>query len=308
MSETAAPNLLDPRAISQGEALGLMARQVVEGFLSGEHKSPFRGFAVEFTQHREYAPGDDLRHLDWKVLARSDRFYLKQYEQETNFVCHLLVDGSESMRYASPARTPGTPQLSKLDFARRMAACIAYLVLHQRDAASLVLFDDAVRQFVPKTSSLGSIHSMMNLLASFEPKGQTGIGPVLHQMAATTPRRGIFVILSDLFDDEQAILDGIQHLRFAGHEVIVFHTLDPFELTFPLQGNIEFNGYEGLPKLTTRPNELRKSYLAEFDAFRQRVRFGLENNRSHYVLADTSLPLAEVLSGYLAFRERTHGR
>jgi uncharacterized protein (DUF58 family) len=297
-------NLLDAKAISQGETLGLLARQVVEGFLSGEHKSPFRGFAIEFTQHREYTPGDDLRHLDWKVLARSDRFYLKQYEQETNFVCHILLDASESMKYASPPA--GRP--SKLEYGKRLAASLAYLVLHQRDAASLVVFDEAVQRHVPRTGSLGSIHKMMALLAGFEPTARTSIGPVLHQMAGTTPRRGIFVIISDFFDDEQAILDGIQHLRFLGHEVIVFHTLDPWELTFPFQGNVEFNGYEALPKILTRPNELRKSYLAEFEAFRKRVQFGCEKNKSHYVLANTGHTLAEMLAGYLAFRERTHGR
>jgi uncharacterized protein (DUF58 family) len=305
MSDTS-ETLLDPRSIAQGEALGLLARQVVEGFLSGEHKSPFRGFAIEFHQHREYAPGDDLRHLDWKVLARSDRFYLKQYEQETNFVCHVLVDASESMNYASKGRP------TKLQYARQLAACLCYLVLHQRDACSLVLFDSSVRRYVPRTSSLASIHSILSLLASTEPApgeaGRTSMGPVLHQLAASNPRKGIFVIVSDLLDDEEAVLSGIQHLRFLGHEVIVFHTLDPFELTFPFTGNVEFDGFEAPAKVLTRPNELRKSYLAEFDAFRQRVRFNLEKNKSHYVLADTSHPLAETLGGYLAFREKTHGR
>lgn len=305
MSDTGG-KLLDSKAVAQGEALGLLARQVVEGFLSGEHKSPFRGFAIEFTQHREYAPGDDLRHVDWKVLGRTDRFYLKQYEQETNFVCHLLVDGSESMKYASK----GGP--SKLQYARQLAACLAYLVLHQRDAASLVLFDNAVQRYVPRTGSLGSIHSIMATLAGFDPAagtaGATALGPVLHRMAGTNPRKAVFVIISDLLDDEAAIADGIQHLRFIGHEVIVFHTLDPWELTFPFTGNVEFNGYEGAAKLTTRPAELRKTYLAEFNAFLGRVRRACENNKSHYVLADTSHPLHETLSAYLAFREKSHGR
>lgn len=309
MSE-ADSGLLDARAVSQGEALGLMARQVVEGFLSGEHKSPFRGFAVEFTQHREYAPGDDLRHLDWKVLGRTDRYYLKQYEQETNFVAHVVVDASESMKYGSK-RPDGTRE-SKLQYARKLAACLAYLVLKQRDAASLVLFDREVRKYVPRTGALGSVHPMMALLAATEPaegeSGGTNVGAVLHQLAATNPRKGIVVLISDLFDDERAVLDGIQHCRFVGHEVVVFHVLDPWEMTFPFRGNVEFNGYEGLPKIATRPNELRASYLAEFDAFRQRVRLGCEQNKVHYVLADTGKPLAETLGGYLAFRERTHGR
>ncbi|MFN4243440.1 MAG: DUF58 domain-containing protein [Tepidisphaerales bacterium] len=306
--------LIDPQAVAQGEALGLLARQVVEGFLSGEHKSPFRGFAVEFTQHREYTPGDDLRHLDWKVLARNDRFYLKQYEQETNFVCHLLVDGSASMAYGGEATRPGDVLTSgsKLHYACRLAASLAYLVLHQRDAVSLLLFDRDVRRYVPRTTAPGSIHTLMRLLATYMPAtgeaGATAVGAVLHQLAATTPRRGIVVVISDLLDDEAAVLRGIQHVRFVGHEVIVFHTLHPDELTLPFRGNVEFVGLEGGTPLLTRPSELRRTYLAEVEGFMTRTRLACESNRCHYVLADTSRPLAETLAGYLALRERTHVR
>lgn len=302
--------LLDPQAIAQGEALGLLARQVVEGFLSGDHKSPFRGFAVEFTQHREYAPGDDLRHLDWKVLARSDRFYLKQYEQETNFVCHLLVDASESMAYGGPETRPDLPpsDQSKLRYACRLAATLAYLVLHQRDAVSLTLFDQTVRRYVPRTSAPGSMSTLLRLLATYRPArsgdGATRLGGVLHELAATQPRRGIVVILSDLLDDEAAVLKGLQHLRFVGHEVIVFHTLHPDELTLPFRGNVEFLGLEGVSPLQTRPADLRLTYLDELRGFITRTRLACENNRCHYVLADTGRPLAETLAGYLAFRER----
>lgn len=294
-------NLLDAEAIAQGEALGVWASGVVEGFLAGEHRSPFRGFAVEFVQHREYSPGDDLRHLDWKVLARSERYYLKQYEQETNFVCHILVDGSESMSFAGARRE------SKLRFASRLAACLAYLVLWQRDAVSLALFDSDVREYVPRTSALASVHEMMRLLAAYQAAEgvKTDLGGVLHRMAASTPRRGIVVVISDLLDEEESVLKGIQHLKFGsggsgGHEVIVFHTLDPAELEFRFDGNVEFEGYEGGGKLQTRPGEIRASYLKEFGAFRERVRLGCEQNNCRYVLADTSRPVAEVLGEYLA--------
>jgi uncharacterized protein (DUF58 family) len=309
-------NLLDPTAIQRAEALGLQARYVVEGYLAGEHKSPFRGFSVEFTQHREYVPGDDIRHLDWKVLGRTDRYYLKQYEQETNYIAHILLDGSESMRYGSGtkgmhggARKDVMPApSSKFDYGKMMAACLAYLILHQRDATAVGLFDTSVRNYIPRTGNLASIHNIMSTLAAFDPSQGTAISGVLHQIAGQIRRKGIVILISDLFDDEQAVLDGIQHLRFAGSEVIVFHTMDPYELEFPFAGNVEFNGLENFPKLTTRPREIRKSYLKEVEDFQARLREGCERNSTHYVPVNTGHPLHEVLSGYLAFRLRTTTR
>ena len=295
--------LLDPQTINQAEALGLHARTVVEGFMSGNHASPFKGFSIEFTQHREYVPGDDTRHLDWKVLGRTDRYYIKQYEQETNYVAHVVVDGSESMKFAG-----GATKLSKFDFARVMAACICYLVLRQRDAVSLNLFDGEMRVHVPRTGNLASIRPIMESLSAFQPTRGTNIAAALHQIAATQKRRGIVILLSDLFDDEEAVLDGIRHLRFGGHEVIVFHTLDHDELDFPFAGAVEFDGLEAGGKLLTRPTEIRKSYLKQLQQFRDRLRDGCERNNTHYLLADTSHPLHEVLTAYLAFRHRTNLR
>ena len=269
--------------------------------MAGEHKSPFRGFAVEFTQHREYVPGDDIRHLDWKVLGRTDRYYLKQYEQETNYVAHILLDGSESMKYGSGA-------ITKLHYGKMMAACLSYLILYQRDAVSVGVFDTTMRHALPRTGNLGSIHNIMNMLAAFEPQEQTSIGTILHETAGQIRRKGITILISDLFDDEDRILEGIQHLRFGGNEVIVFHTLDPFELTFPFQGMVEFEGFERIPRIMTRPKEIRRSYLREMDAFRRRIKEGCERNNVHHILVNTSQPLHEVLSGYLAFRLKTTTR
>src|SRR4051794_11163805 len=167
-----AAHLLDAEAVAQAEALGLHARYIVEGYMAGEHKSPFRGFSVEFTQHREYVPGDDTRHLDWKVLGRTDRYYLKQYEQETNFVAHILLDGSESMRYGSGVAglgptVKGSPPagITKFDYGRVMAACLAYVILNQRDAVALGIFDQVVKDYVPRTGNLASIHNIMTVLS-----------------------------------------------------------------------------------------------------------------------------------------------
>ena len=293
--------LLDPLAIQSGEALGLHARFVVEGYMAGEHKSPFRGFAVEFTQHREYVPGDDARHLDWKVLGRTDRYYLKQYEQETNYVANILLDGSESMKY-------GSGSITKLQYGKVMAAILSYLILHQRDAVSVGLFDTSVKGSIPRTGNLASVHNIMNLLAAFEPRDQTNIAAVLHDVATQIRRKGIVILISDLFDDEEKILRGIQHLRFSGSEVIVFHTMDPFELDFPFQGMVEFEGLENIPKITTRPKDVRKSYLREIEAFRTRIREGCERNNVHYVLVNTGIAIHEVIASYLAFRLRTTSR
>lgn len=298
MSSRRPDDLLDAHVLAHAERLGLHARQVVEGYMAGEHRSPFFGFATEFAQHREYSQGDDLRHLDWKVLGRTDRYYVKQYEQETNYVAQILLDGSESMRY-------GSGSVTKLHYAKQLAACLAYLILLQRDAVAVGLFDAGLRRYLPRSNNRGNIHVIMGQLAAFEPGSQTQIAAVLHEMAQQTPRKGIVVLISDLFDDEERILEGIQHLRFIGHEVIVFHVLDPAELEFPFAGNIEFVGLEGIPPVLTRAQEIRATYRAEVEAFRRRLREGCEKNQSHYVLVNTGEALRDTLSSYLAFRRKT---
>ncbi|MBN8712007.1 MAG: hypothetical protein BGO12_09320 [Verrucomicrobia bacterium 61-8] len=296
-----AENLLDPQAVSRGEALGLMARRIVEGYRVGEHRSPFHGFAIEFAQHREYSAGDDIRHLDWKVLGRSDRYYIKQYEQDTNYVAHIAVDGSASMNY-------GSGKVSKLHFAKALAACLAYVILLQRDAVALMLFDTERRDYLPRTDSLGRINHIMNRLAAFEATGHTSFGRSLEQLAQEAKRRGIVILLSDLFGDEEQLASGLQRLAFSGNEVIVFHTLDHAEITFPFTGVYKFRDLEGDAELQTSPADIRKSYLKNFEDYRQRIRRICEKFNAHYVLADTEKPLAEVLSGYLAFRRNTGRR
>lgn len=293
-------SLLDPETISRGEALGLMARRVVEGYRVGEHRSPFRGFAIEFAQHREYTAGDDIRHLDWKVLGRSDRYYIKQYEQDTNYVAHVVLDGSKSMEY-------GSGKITKLHFAKALAACLSYLILVQRDAVALALIDTETREYLPRTDNLGKIHHIMNRLAAFEATGGTSIGRSVEQLTHRARNRGIVVMISDVFDDEEGFSKALELLRFSGHEVILFHVLDSYELTFPFTGTWKLRGLEEVMEIQTSPAEIRKSYLENFNAFRQRVRNTCEKFNTHYVLADTSKSLAEVLSGYLAFR-RMMGR
>lgn len=290
-------SLLDPATLARAEALGLYARQIVEGPTSGDNRSPFHGFSVEFSQHRQYVPGDDLRHLDWKILGRSDRFFVKRYQQETNYLCQMLVDASESMAY-------GEGDTNKLEYARKLAACLCYAVLKQRDSVSLRVFDEVVSAMVPKTGNLGSIHGILTTLSSAAPRGSTHIPHILHRIASETTRRGIIVLISDLLDDEETVLEGIRHLTFAGHEVIVFHTLHGDELNFDFKGAVRFQGLETPDELLTKPADIRKSYLAELESFRTRVREGCERSNSHYALMDTTRPLHEAVGAYLAFRAR----
>ena len=296
-----ADTLLDPAAIAKGEALGLAARGIVEGYRVGEHRSPFHGFAIEFAQHREYAAGDDLRHLDWKVLGRTDRYYIKQYEQDTNLVAHLLVDGSESMAYGSAGRT-------KLDYAKTLAACLALLVLRQSDAVGLNIFDTAIRERFARTDNPGRIHELMRWLAAFEARAGTSVGRSLRDLSGVLRARGIVLVISDLFDDEERLQRGLEQLRFQGHEVVVFHVLDPDEIDFPFTGLVRFVGLEGAATVETTPAALRKSYLDAFGAFCGRVREVCARCSSHYVLCNTGAPLAETLSEYLAFRQGRRAR
>jgi len=288
--------LLDPDAISRGEALGMLARRVVEGYRVGEHRSPFQGFALEFAQHREYTPGDDIRHLDWKVLGRSDRYYIKQYEQDTNYVAHLVIDGSTSMEY-------GSDKITKFHFAKALTACLAYIILNQRDAVALAMFDAGTKEYMRRTDNLGKIRLLMDRLANYQPGEQTDLKKSLEDVAVRARAKGITIVISDFFDDEDALDKGLQRLTFSGSEIIVFHVLDPYELTFPMEGTWRFNGLEGEEMIQTSPRDIRKSYLKTFDEFRKRIRGICEKYQAHYVLADTGKNLAEVLSGYLAFRK-----
>lgn len=294
-------DLLDPDAIARGESLGILARTVVEGYRVGEHRSPFRGFAIEFAQHREYTIGDDIRHLDWKVLGRTDRYYIKQYEQDTNFVAQLLVDGSESMNY-------GSGKITKLHYAKVLAASLAYLILLQRDAVALHVFDTEMRDTMTRTDNIAKIHPIMDRLAAFQATQETKLGTALSDIARMTKSRGIIVVISDLFDDEEAFEKGIRQIRFGGSEVVVFQVMDPYELEFPFEGIVDFIGLENTNRLKTNPAAIRKSYLESMNAFRRRVQGICDRSGCHYILANTGLPLGEMLSSYLAFRHKVAAR
>ena len=294
---TAATKYLDPAILSRLEGLSLRARLIVEGYVAGVHRSPFHGFSIEFAEHREYTPGDDLRYLDWKVLGRSDKYCLKQFEEETNLVCNLLLDTSESMTYKSPQAA-----MSKLEYAKCCAASLAYLILHQQDSVGLVTFDREVRALVRPSSNTSHLKELLHVMEAAPGERKTAAGPILHDLAERFKKRGIVIIFSDLLDDVESILAGLKHFRHRRHEVVLFHVLDPAEVDFPFEQTMLFRGLEGLPELLAEPRALRRAYLDELQKFTHRLQQGCRQQRIDYMLVRTDQPLDVVLSTYLASR------
>jgi|SRR5581483_3039398 len=289
------PQYLQPDVVARAQALGLKARIIVEGLRVGDHRSPYRGFSIEFVQHREYVPGDDIRHIDWKSYGRSDRYTIKQYEQETNFAGHILLDASKSMQY-------GEGDANKLEYAKVLAAVLAYLIVHQRDSASLGIFDASWRQRLPASGQPGHVQTILETLESVEPQEKTAIAPMLHDLAQHYRHRGLVFLISDCFEEIDGLLDGLKHLRFDGHEVTLFHVLHPDELDFPFNGMVKFDALEEKMHLLTRPQLIRPSYIRALKKYLDDLQKGCERNKVDYVLMNTAKPLAETLAAYLARR------
>jgi len=272
---------------------------IVEGYVSGWHKSPFHGFSVEFAEHRDYVPGDDLRYVDWKVFGKSDRYYLKQFDEETNFACHLLVDTSESMTYRSDAAA-----WSKLDYAKYLAAAIAYLVIRQQDAVGLATFDDTVGQFLRPASTPMHLSQLCSILDQAPSGGESAIGPILHELAERFKRRGLVIILSDFFDDPEAVQLGLKHFRHRRHDVLLLHVIDPAEQDFPFAEPTLFHGLEHWPDQMTDPRALRSAYQTEFEEFLRALRGAARDLRMDYHMLRTDQPLETALSRVLSHRLR----
>ncbi len=289
--------LLDPQTLARLKGLELRARHVVEGYVSGVHRSPYHGFSIEFAEHREYAPGDDLRHVDWKVFGRTDKFYLKQYDDETNLIVYLVVDTSESMRYRGPDAA-----LSKLEYAQVTAASLAWLVLQQQDSVGLVTFDDEIRSSVRESGNPSHLKQILHTLESVDSQRKTATGPIFHDLADRLTRRGVVVVLSDLFDDVPSMLAGLKHFHHRRHDVIVFQVLDPAELDFPFRRPTLFRGLEQMPQVLTDPRSLRRAYLQEFNRFRRDVQRGCRSYQLDYHLLRTDTPLDVALTSFLAPR------
>jgi uncharacterized protein (DUF58 family) len=288
-------NYLKPSVLTRAEALGIKARSIVEGLRVGDHKSPFRGFSVEFVQHREYVPGDDIRHIDWKSYGRSERYTIKQYEQETNFTAHILLDGSKSMEYGDGAT-------NKLEYAKLLAATLSYVIVRQRDSVALNVFDREWRTELPPSSSMANVNTILHTLEDLEPEEKTSMGPLLEQLADKARRRGLMFVISDMFDEVDNVLKGLKHLRFQGHDVTVFHIMHPDEIDFPFTGNVKFDGLELPEEIKTRPHLIRPAYQRVVSDYLNELRTGCDAYRVDYIRMPTNVPLEQPLSKYLITR------
>ena len=288
----------DPTELARYGGLSLVARTVVEGFLSGVHRSPFKGFSVEFAEHRQYYPGDEIRHIDWRAYGKTDRYFIKEFEEETNLKAYLVVDASGSMRYR------GRQQLSKFEYAQQVAASLAYLMLAQLDAVGLVTHDTRVRAMIPPKTSSKHLLTLLRTLEATAPAGETTLAPVWHQIAGHhLKRRGMVVLLSDCFDQADALGRALQHFRFKNHEVLLFHVLAPEEVDFPFKQptkfrSLEVAGYEVL----TDTRRLREEYVKNFEAYRQALRRKAEDLHIDYLMLRTDEPVDRALGAYLARR------
>ena len=289
--------ILDHQTIEKVARLRLVARTVVESFVQGQHRSVYKGFSVEFAQHREYARGDELKHIDWKVYGRSDRLFVKQYEEETNLRACVCLDASGSMAFASNSA-------SKFDYARRAAAALSYLMVAQSDSVGMAIFDTEVRHLIPPRSTMGHLTTLLRILTETEARGETDLAPILHGLAAQFKRRGLVIILSDFFSKPDGLVEALAHLHHRRHEVILFQVLDPVEITFPFQQMFEFRSLENSAhRIKLDAPRIRALYLERFESLQQKLRQACHQFHFDYVTMVTDRPLDAALSHYLRHRE-----
>jgi len=289
---------LDPETLLRLGTINVVARSVVEGFITGLHRSPHHGFSVEFSEHRPYTPGDELRHLDWVAYAKTDRFYVKQYEQETNLRCHILLDCSGSMNYSSGRG------LTKLEYGSFLAATLAYLMTRQQDVVGLVAFDHEIRLHMPPAGSPAHVNEMCRRLEHLETGEVTRLAKPFHDLAEMIKRRGLIIVISDLYDDENEVIRALRHFRHKKHGLILFHIFDAAELEFPFTKLTQFLDLETHEKYQVDPKAIREAYLAELRAFIDRHKKACSDSDTEYVLTDTSVPYGFLLRSYLARREK----
>ena len=323
-SSSVGRSFLDPAILARIGNLELIAKFVVEGFISGLHKSPYHGFSVEFSQYRQYMAGDDTKHIDWKAYARTDRYYIKQFEEETNLNCYLLLDASESMLHPIAEAAVDDPtieesvtgqKLTKLRYASFLIASLAYFMAKQRDAVGFAYFDDTLRQYLPARSSASHLHSILLTLETLQTAKSTRMGIPLHQIAERLTKRGLVLFVSDLYDDgdidgQSEVVEGLEHLRYEGHEVIVFHVLAHQEIAFAdfeagrgAEALIRFIDSENDAEIITTPQAIQESYLNNFNEFLDTYRLALRQSDIDYNMITTATPIDLALASYLAKRQ-----
>jgi uncharacterized protein (DUF58 family) len=292
-----AARYLDPAIVARLGTIDLKAKAIVEGFLTGLHRSPYKGFSVEFAEYRQYLPGDDLATLDWKVFARSDKHFVKKYEEETNLTCHLLIDVSRSMGY-------GSGEVTKLQYASFLTGALAYLMHRQRDSFGMIAFDDTIAALLPASARGGHLRAVLLALVRLELGAGTNVAKPLHDLAAAVRKRGMVVLVSDLLDDPAAVLDGLKHFRYRGTDVIVFHILDPYELRFPFEHAARFRDMETEEEVMAVPGSVRADYIERIEGRIAFFRRKLQLAGIDYCLLETSQPLELGLMSYLMTRRR----
>ena len=289
---------LDPLILAKIDNMALRARLVVEGYLIGQHKSPYHGFSVEFAEHRAYGSGDEIRHIDWKLYGKTDRYYVKRYEEETNLRSYILLDTSQSMTY-------GSGEITKLDYGSYLSAALTHLMLNQRDAMGLVLFDEKIRKFIPPRAAPSHANIIMGALDKIQSANDTQIRPTLDYMAERIKKRGLVILISDLLDDPAQVLMGLNHFRHNKQEMIVFHLLDRQELEFQFENRTKFRDLETDETITTEPWHIRSAYQELIEMHQRKYRLGCRNQRIDYVPLFTDQPLDLALNEYLNKRQKT---
>jgi uncharacterized protein (DUF58 family) len=298
---------LDPLVASRLANMELKARLIVEGYIAGMHRSPYHGFSVEFAEYRQYMQGDNTRHIDWKVYGKTDRFYMKVFEEETNLRATIILDKSGSMGFTSAAPESGqtpTAGLDKLTYGGLLGASLAYLMIHQQDAVGLCLFDEKVRELTPHRSVRKHLFYLLSTLDQIEPGQTTRISPTLHYLAERVKRRGLVVLISDLMDRPEDVLMGLKHFRHRGHEVIVFHVLDPREMDLDYRDEVEFQDMETEEKIRVEPAFLKEQYSKNVRDWIRTLDRGCKSHQIDYNLLSTHTPFDQALTAYLNKRVR----
>ncbi len=298
--------LLPPEAIQSITRMEFLSRQPMVGTLTGRHRSPNKGFSSEFAQHRPYVRGDDLRQLDWRAYARNDRYYVKEFMEETNLRATILLDASASMDYTGEqACEVDGKKLSKFQYAQRMAAMLSYLFLGQQDGVSLVTFDQHVRKYIPARSQGKQLRRILEHLNELQPGGETDLSEIFHEIAERVPPRGLVMVVSDLFDDPETLMKALHHFRFRNHELIIFHVMAEEEITFPLNGFLNFHDLEGVSSdLPIDPNSLRVQYIEQVKSFITKIEKDCGRMKAEYVPVNTKQDIHQVLVDYMERRNR----
>lgn len=289
--------ILDPTTAARLDKFDLRARLIVEGFLTGLHKSPYHGFSVEFLEHREYQPGDSIKDIDWKVFGKTDRYFIKKYEEETNLNAHILIDCSRSMQFS-------TQKITKLEYAKTLAAALSYLLISQQDATGILSFSEHIKKFIPPRSTKAHLNTIFHQLNNLKAENKTNTAAILHKLAEKIKKRGLIILISDLLDDQEEIMQGLRHFRHNKHELLVINILDDQEINFDYSSKTRFVDLESGEEIITNPWEIKKEYRSQIESMKHYFTTKCRNASIDYIPINTQTSYAEALYAYLIKRKK----